>query len=102
MSTMIPGIPPDGGGPPDLPSAGDGLPSITSEEGGGPLDQIRLAIMSLQHFAEQSHDDQELHDVHKCITALQKILAGCPHRRLEPRCAPTPGRPGPILRVCGW
>ena len=32
--------------------------------------------MSLQHFAEITNDDQELAQVHKCIVALQNILAG--------------------------
>jgi hypothetical protein len=40
------------------------------------LDFIRQAIMSLQHFAEITNDDQELAAVQKCITALQQILAG--------------------------
>jgi hypothetical protein len=32
--------------------------------------------MALQMYAEGSHDDQELAKVHRCITALQSILAG--------------------------
>lgn len=31
--------------------------------------------MALQAFAENNHDDQELAKVHKCIVALQSILA---------------------------
>ena len=31
--------------------------------------------MALQHFAEQTNDDQELAKVHKCIVGLQSILA---------------------------
>jgi hypothetical protein len=40
------------------------------------LDFIRIAILSLQHFAEQTNDDTELAAVHKCITHLRQILAG--------------------------
>jgi hypothetical protein len=50
--------------------------AITSDHSGGLLDFIRTAILSLQHFAEQTNDDAELAAVHKCITALQNILAG--------------------------
>jgi hypothetical protein len=50
--------------------------SITSRDEGGDLDHIRTAIMALQAYAENNHDDQELAAVHKCITALQNILAG--------------------------
>jgi hypothetical protein len=32
--------------------------------------------LSLQHFAEQTDDDQELAAVQKCIVNLQQILAG--------------------------
>jgi hypothetical protein len=35
----------------------------------------RTAILSLQHFAEQTSDDAELAAVHKCIAQLQQILA---------------------------
>jgi hypothetical protein len=66
--------PPDAGGPPDLPLPPDGA-TITSKDSGGQLDHVRTAIMALQIFAEHSHDDVEIHAVHKCITALQKILA---------------------------
>jgi hypothetical protein len=31
--------------------------------------------MALRVYAEGSHDDQELAEVHKCITQLQSILA---------------------------
>jgi hypothetical protein len=31
--------------------------------------------MSLQHFAEQSNDDADMHAVAKCITALQVVIA---------------------------
>ena len=50
--------------------------AITSDHTGGLLDFIRTAILSLQHFAEQTNDDQDLRAVQKCITALQGILAG--------------------------
>jgi hypothetical protein len=50
--------------------------AVTSDHTGGLLDFIRTAILSLQHFAEQTNDDAELAAVHKCITALQQILAG--------------------------
>jgi hypothetical protein len=69
-------------GPPDTtdPTAGrvdvPANASITSRDEGSDLDHIRTAIMALQAYAEGSHDDQELAAVHKCITALQNILAG--------------------------
>jgi hypothetical protein len=50
--------------------------AITSDHTSGQLDFIRTAIMSLQHFAEQTDDDQELAAVQKCIVGLQQILAG--------------------------
>jgi hypothetical protein len=50
--------------------------SITSRDEGGDLDHIRTPIMALQAYAENNHDDQELAAVHKCIVALQNILAG--------------------------
>jgi hypothetical protein len=55
------------GGPPS---------AITSDHTGGQLDFIRQAIMALQHFAEQTSDDQELAVVHKVIRQLQQLLAG--------------------------
>ena len=66
------GPPPDGGAPapPDEPPG-----AITSDHTGGNLDFIRQAIMSLQHFAEQTSDDRDLAKVHKCIVGLQSILA---------------------------
>jgi hypothetical protein len=36
---------------------------------------VRTAIMSLQHYAEQETDDVELATVHKCMLALQQLLA---------------------------
>jgi hypothetical protein len=67
------------GGPPP-PTGGGARPAppgaVTSDHTGGNLDFIRQAIMALQHFAEQTSDDQELAAVHKCILALQNILAG--------------------------
>ena len=70
------GGPPPRGAPP-LPPQGRQLHpgAITSDSTGGALDFIRHAILSLQHFAEITTDDQELAKVHKCITALQSILA---------------------------
>jgi hypothetical protein len=65
------GPPADGGGPPPASTPG----AVTSDHTGGNLDFIRTAIMSLQHFAEQTSDDQDLHTVHKCIVGLQGILA---------------------------
>ncbi len=67
------GPPPDRGAPPLGPGAPPG--AITSDHTGGMLDFIRTAIMSLQHFAEQTSDDVELAKVHKCIVGLQSILA---------------------------
>ena len=64
--------------PPDLPAAPDsGLTpgAVTSDHTGGALDFIRTAIMSLQHFAEQTNDDQELAKVHRAIVLLQSLLA---------------------------
>jgi hypothetical protein len=49
--------------------------SITSRDEGSDLDHIRTAILALQVYAEGSHDDQELAKVHKCVVALQSILA---------------------------
>lgn len=80
-------VPPDlaamlqGAGPPnDDPTAGKvDVPAnatITSRDEGSDLDHIRTAIMALQAYAEGNHDDQELAAVHKCIVALQNILAG--------------------------
>jgi hypothetical protein len=50
--------------------------AITSDHTGGQLDFIRTAIISLQHFAEQTNDNAELAAVHASITKLQQILAG--------------------------
>lgn len=50
--------------------------AITSDHTGGALDFIRTAILNLQHFAEQTNDDQELAAVQKCVVALQNILGG--------------------------
>lgn len=50
--------------------------ALTSDHSGGLLDFVRTAILSLQHFAEQSNDDADIHAVTKCIAALQAILAG--------------------------
>jgi hypothetical protein len=60
------------GGP---PGAGAPTGSVTSRDTGEDLDQIRTAIQALQLYAEGTHDDQELAKVHKCIVALQSILA---------------------------
>jgi len=64
------GAPPDAG-PHDVPANA----SITSRDEGSDLDHIRTAIMALQAYAENNHDDQELAKVHRCITQLQSILA---------------------------
>jgi hypothetical protein len=58
-------------GPHDVPANS----SITSRDEGSDLDHVRTAIMALQAYAENNHDDQELEKVHKCIVALQSILA---------------------------
>jgi hypothetical protein len=50
--------------------------AVTSDHTGGALDFIRTAIMSLQHFAEITNDDQELATVQKCIVNLQQQPAG--------------------------
>jgi hypothetical protein len=42
-----------------------------SDHTGNALDFIRTAILSLQHFAEQTDDDQELAAVQKCIVNLE-------------------------------
>jgi hypothetical protein len=65
------GPPPDSGSDTAGPTPG----AVTSDHTGGALDFIRTAIMSLQHFAEITDDDQELAKVHKCIVGLQSILA---------------------------
>lgn len=84
LMAALQGAPPDAGpaggppgatappGPHDVPANA----SITSRDEGSDLDHIRTAIMALQAYAEGTHDDQELAAVHKCIVALQNILAG--------------------------
>jgi hypothetical protein len=49
--------------------------SITSRDAGSSVDHVRTAILALQAYAELLHDDVELAQVHKCIVALQDILA---------------------------
>jgi hypothetical protein len=49
--------------------------SVTSRDEGSDLDHIRNAIQALQLYAEGNHDDVELAKVHKCVVALQSILA---------------------------
>lgn len=49
--------------------------AITSDHEGSDLDHIRTAILALQAYAENNHDDVELAKVHKCVVALQSILA---------------------------
>ena len=44
--------------------------AITSDHAGGVLDFVRQAILALQHFAEQTDDDQKL-------AAVSKIIAQC-------------------------
>jgi hypothetical protein len=67
--------PAQGGGTLVSTTAYDAKPNaaITSDHTGGALDFIRTAIMALQHFAEQTDDDQELAQVQKCIVNLQQI-----------------------------
>jgi hypothetical protein len=48
---------------------------VTSPHSGDRLDLIRTAILALQHYAEVEDDDIELAAVHKCIVALQSLLA---------------------------
>jgi hypothetical protein len=55
---------------PDSPTA-----SVTSRETGSHLDLIRHAIQACRLYAERAHDDQELAAVHKCVVALQSIVA---------------------------
>jgi hypothetical protein len=62
--------------PPDALPPGLTGASITSRDSGDDLDHVRTAIHALQIYAEGTHDDQELAAVHKCIVALQNILAG--------------------------
>jgi hypothetical protein len=63
----LPGAPPPRGA---LPGA-----SVTSPHTGDDLDHVRTAIMALQLYAEGETDDQDLAVVHKCILALQQLLA---------------------------
>jgi len=60
-------------GPPGAPP----LPrdSVTSPHQGDSLDPIRTAIMAVQHAAELEDDDQDLAVLHKCLVALQGLLA---------------------------
>lgn len=82
---------PQGGGTPVSTTACDAKPNaaITSDRTGSSLDFIRTAIMALQHFAEQTGDDQELAAVQKCIVGLQQILAGHANDR-DAALGPTP------------
>jgi hypothetical protein len=66
---------PPGAPPLPLPGAHEPTASVTSREQGGDLDLVRHAIQALQLYAERTHDHQELAAVHKCIVALQNILA---------------------------
>jgi hypothetical protein len=70
--TMAINVPPDApaGAPSGAPTA-----SITSDHAGSDVDHVRTAILALQLYAEGNHDDQELAAIHKCIVALQNILA---------------------------
>src|SRR5215831_14273971 len=61
--------------PPLPPRQSPQTAGITSQHDGSDLDHIRTAILALQLYAEGETDDQELATVHKCITALQNILA---------------------------
>jgi hypothetical protein len=49
--------------------------SLTSRDTGEDLDQLRTATQALQLYAEGNHDDVELAKTHKCVVALQSILA---------------------------
>jgi hypothetical protein len=65
-------------GAPPLPLPRGGPPpgaSVTSPHSGDDLDDLRTAVMGLQHYSEKTSDDQELAQVHKCILAIQNILA---------------------------
>src|SRR5262249_27936032 len=59
----------------NVPPGAPNTAGITSRDDGSDLDHIRTAILALQIFAEGNHDDQELAAVHKCIVALQGVLA---------------------------
>jgi hypothetical protein len=73
---LPPNASPPRGAPPLSAGVQAGIDAgITSPHGGGSLDLIRTAILSLQHYAEQETDDQELALVHQCILQLQKLLA---------------------------
>jgi hypothetical protein len=68
-----------GGGDSAPPAGNNGPPetSITSKHSGDPIDDhITTAIEALQLAAEAEQDDQELLELHKAITSLQKILSG--------------------------
>lgn len=58
-------------GPHDVPPGA----SITSRDAGTQADHLRTALLALQAYAEGLHDDVELAQVHKCIVAIQNILA---------------------------
>lgn len=58
MSAIAFGGPPPDAGATDYDTKQNA--AITSDHTGGLLDFIRQAILSLQHFAEQTNDDQEL------------------------------------------
>jgi hypothetical protein len=73
LAGLLGGPPPPGGAPPGAPPAPTG--SVTSRDEGSDLDHVRTAIQALQIYAEGNHDDVELAKVHKCIVALQSILA---------------------------
>jgi hypothetical protein len=73
IAGLVGRAPPPGGAPPGAPPAPTG--SVTSRDEGSDLDHIRTAIQALQLYAEGMHDDVELAKSHKCIVALQPILA---------------------------
>jgi hypothetical protein len=70
-----PGAAPPGRGAPPGPHDVPANAAITSDHEGSDLDHIRTAILALQAYAENNHDDVELAKVHKCVVALQSILA---------------------------
>jgi hypothetical protein len=65
-----------GGAPPPAGADAKANAAVTSDHTGGLLDFVRQAILSLQHFAEQTNDDAELAQVHKLIAGCQQLLAG--------------------------
>jgi hypothetical protein len=84
MSSAMDALLSGAGGP---PAAGGGVTSqsgspgaVTGPHSGGLLDFPREAVLALQHFAEQSQDDQDIAIANDLIAQIQKKLIA-PHAK---------------------